>query len=86
MDVLHQLKTKTPHVLRIFMRFDINFLKNALEFNHRVTYRNELSNSALSRILVIDFCTYCSDKLSVESILISRALIVILPADPIDPG
>ena len=39
------------HALSILTRFDIKFLKNAWEFNHGVTQRNELINKELFYIV-----------------------------------
>ena len=48
------------HTESIFTRFDIKFLKNAWGFHRGVTWRNELQ-CAVSRFLVNNFCTYCSN-------------------------
>ena len=36
------VQTTITHTLSILTRFEINFLKNALEFNRLVTWRNGL--------------------------------------------
>ena len=66
-----QNKIKWRPFLAFFQRFVINFLENALEFIYGVTWRSELkrdvSNSIQNvivlsvAVLVINFCTYCSN-------------------------